>query len=184
MKYFVIGFNKCGTSTFHNIFIENGIKSTHSTKWHLVLDEYDAFSDNGNLNDYKTLLNKFPNENFILNIRNLRSWLISRFCHGWTEVNPKTAPWANPVSIEKCKRWATARKKYEQEVVDHFHEIKKELYIADIDQQDWVQSFCAQFNLKTPHQNHHNKTKKFITNTELYKKIVNTVDQYMNHENS
>ena len=57
MKYFIIGFNKCGTSTFHNIFIENGIKSTHSTKWHLVLDEYDAFSDNGNLNDYKKLLN-------------------------------------------------------------------------------------------------------------------------------
>ena len=184
MKYFIIGFNKCGTSTFHNIFIENGIKSTHSTKWHLVLDEYDAFSDNGDLNDYKKLLNLFPNENFILNTRNLKSWLISRFCHGWTKANPKTAPWSNPVSIETCKSWATSRKKYHQEVEDYFCEIKKELYIADIDQKDWVQSFCRHFDLKIPPNSHCNKTKSGITNTDLYKKIINVVDQYIEYENS
>jgi len=41
MKYFIIGFNKCGTSTFHKIFIENGITNTDLYKKIInVVDQY------------------------------------------------------------------------------------------------------------------------------------------------
>ena len=34
-KYFVIGFNKTATSTFHNLFLKNNLKSQHITKWEI-----------------------------------------------------------------------------------------------------------------------------------------------------
>ena len=45
-KYFVIGFNKTATTTFHNIFLENNLRSQHVTPnkggW-VKMDKYDCF---------------------------------------------------------------------------------------------------------------------------------------------
>ena len=76
-KYFVIGFNKTATSTFHNLFLENNLTSQHTTRWNT--DKYECFSDNGHLNNYKKLDLKYENSIFILNVRELDKWLISRF---------------------------------------------------------------------------------------------------------
>ena len=46
MKYFIIGFNKCGTTSIHDLFIKNNLKSQHYTCWNLNL--FDCFSDTGN----------------------------------------------------------------------------------------------------------------------------------------
>lgn len=83
-KYFVIGFNKTATSTFHNLFLENNLTSQHfglsKSKWNT--DNYQCFSDNGNLHNYKELDLKYENSIFILNVREIDNWLISRFKHG------------------------------------------------------------------------------------------------------
>ena len=75
-KYFVIGFNKTATTTFHNLFLKNNLTSQHSTRWNT--DKYACFSDNGPVNNYKELDLKYENSIFILNVRELDKWLISR----------------------------------------------------------------------------------------------------------
>ena len=54
-KIFVIGFNKTASTTLHKLFKVNNLKSQHATTWDLA--NYDCFSDNGNLNDFKKLDN-------------------------------------------------------------------------------------------------------------------------------
>jgi hypothetical protein len=92
-KYFVIGFNKTATLTFHELFLQNGLSSYHdgdskfrglvpkgTINWNT--DLHTCFSDNGNYQDYKLLDTKYPNSIFILNVRRLDEWLVSRFKHG------------------------------------------------------------------------------------------------------
>ena len=75
-KYFVIGFNKTATCTFHDLFLKNKLTSQHATRWNT--DNYTCFSDNGHLNDYKKLDLKYKNSIFILNVRELDKKLILR----------------------------------------------------------------------------------------------------------
>ena len=63
-KYFVIGFNKTATSTFHSLFLKNNFTSQHATKWDS--DKYACFSDNGNLNHYRELDVKYEDSVFML----------------------------------------------------------------------------------------------------------------------
>ena len=97
-KYFVIGFNKTATSTFHNLFSQNNLKSQHASKWNT--DNYTCFSDNGDLNDYEALDPKYENAIFILNVREIAKWLISRFKHGLRTVCMELN-WAYPCTREK-----------------------------------------------------------------------------------
>ena len=83
-KYFVIGFNKTATTSFHHLFLKNNLTSQHAGGiWDT--DKFKCFSDNGNLNNYKELDLKYENSIFILNVRHLDKWLISRFKHGLRE---------------------------------------------------------------------------------------------------
>lgn len=92
-KYFCIGLHKTGTSTLHQIALNNRLKSTHSTDWQnneKKIKLYDFFCDGGshynNINeiDYEYLYFKYPNSIFIINIREPRSWIISKLKHaGW-----------------------------------------------------------------------------------------------------
>ena len=110
MKIFIIGFNKCGTSSFHDFFQSNGLKSIHhhhkglgnaskkmaqnaeSGKQLLagVLDAFQAYSDMTFLSDseeiegfkmYKELDFQYPSSLFILNTRNIDDWVLSRLRH-------------------------------------------------------------------------------------------------------
>ena len=94
-KYFCIGLHKTGTNTLHQIALNNGLKSTHSIDWQnneKKIKLYDFFSDGGshynNINeiDYEYLYSKYPNSIFIINIREPRTWIISKLNHaGWHE---------------------------------------------------------------------------------------------------
>lgn len=94
-KYFCIGLHKTGTTTLHQIALNNSLKSTHSTDWannEGKIKLYDFFSDGGshynNINeiDYEYLYYKYPDSIFIINIREPRSWIISKLKHaGWCE---------------------------------------------------------------------------------------------------
>lgn len=89
-KYFCIGLHKTGTSTLHHIALNNKLKSIHSVDW--ANDEnkiklYDFFSDGGshynkiNEIDYEYLYSTYTDSIFIINIRDPKSWIISKLKH-------------------------------------------------------------------------------------------------------
>lgn len=104
-KIFQIGFNKCGTTSLHNFFLSNNLKSIHWDRSRLAkkinhnynnnlpllkgYEQYNCFTDMESLNDnifiylslYKELDKQYPNSKFILNIRNKENWINSRIKH-------------------------------------------------------------------------------------------------------
>ncbi len=84
-KIFVIGFNKTGTRSIHTIFKEMGLPSYHGGKWRncnnmRLLRLYDCFSD-GIPRSIARLDELFPGARFILQVRELDSWILSRLAH-------------------------------------------------------------------------------------------------------
>jgi hypothetical protein len=104
-KIFQIGFNKCGTTSIHNFFLQNGLKSIHWDNTNLAktiknnsdnnqpllsgYEQYDCFTDMESLGDhfyiylthYKELDKQYPNSKFILNVRDKEKWIKSRMKH-------------------------------------------------------------------------------------------------------
>jgi len=91
MKIFCIGFNKTGTVSLDKFFNANGIKSFHAAGWWYWTNPeefiHTAFTDGFEGNKYrkfpdlKWLENTFPESKFIVNTRNLDTWLLSRYNH-------------------------------------------------------------------------------------------------------
>ena len=86
---FCIGFNKTGTVSLHEAFVQCGLRSFHDKRWiEMVnsgkLPNYDVFSDGDvsqlDLNNLKRMSN---NCKFILNTRSLKNWLVSRCKHAF-----------------------------------------------------------------------------------------------------
>ena len=102
-KIFQIGFNRCGTHSLHQFFLDNNIRSIHWARGQLALEinknyrmgrrllgplesQFDAFSD---MEDYPTqtfasqyfkqIHAEHPAGFFILNTRPVEKWLTSRF---------------------------------------------------------------------------------------------------------
>jgi hypothetical protein len=159
MKYFVIGFHKTATTTMHELFLLNGIKSLHDNNWDL--DNYDAFSDNKDLTIYTELCIKYPDAKFILNIRNMKGWILSRLNHGiiYKKLNEKDArnnwtwKWAYPISESKILEIIEFRNTHIQSVLNDFksRNMMNQLVVLDIDQADWINFFCSELNLKQQH---------------------------------
>ena len=94
-KYFCIGLHKTGTSTLHKIAIKSNLKSIHHPHWNImdnILNKYDFFCDGGGIYDtdnsmdfdYKKLESQYHNSFFIINIRNIETWIVSKLKHaGW-----------------------------------------------------------------------------------------------------
>ena len=175
-KYFVIGFNKTATSTFHNLFIKNNLKSQHSTKWET--DTYTCFSDNGNMNNYKQLDLKYNNSIFILNIRELDKWLIPRFKQGLREPTPN---WAHPCNREMCINWIYEREKYHLEVLEYFSKNPNKIIIVNIERKGWVNYLCSQLGFKNTNIESKNvfKTK----DNKKHKKIIEIVNKTLEELN-
>ena len=149
-KIFVIGFNKTATTTFHNIFLKNNLKSQHSNKWNL--QKFDCFSDNIEMNDnFKILYNKYPDADFILNTRTLKKWIISRFKHGNAIAikNKKFKKnWAWPPTEELVKKWIIERETYYSDVLNFFKDKPNKLLIINIDQPNWEEFLYSHFNFQ------------------------------------
>jgi len=82
-KSFFIGFGKTGTTTIHNTLLDHGIRSHHSGRWKKWVDsknksaieKFDSYQDSRGGN-YEWLESEFDSF-FVLNTRNLKSWLVS-----------------------------------------------------------------------------------------------------------
>jgi hypothetical protein len=138
-KIFVIGFNKTASTTLHQLFKVNNLKSQHATSWDLP--NYDCFSDNGNLNDFKQLDNLYKDAIFILNTRNLTNWLISRFKHGHRQHErlQRDNNWAYPCTSELAAQWIKDRETYYLQVLDYFKDRPNKLIIISIEDPNWKQ---------------------------------------------
>lgn len=174
-KIFVIGFNKTATSTFHKLFLENNLRSQHDTMWEV--NDYDCFSDNGNLNDFKKLDMDYPNSMFVLNVRRLDKWLISRFKHGITEKwsNGLETNWAYPPTTRLCRTWINERETYYIDVLNYFKYKPDQLIIVNIENDGWQQYVSSNLGFTVDcvdAENISNKNK----NTEEYINMSNVVD--------
>ena len=155
MKYFVIGFNKSATTTIHELFLLNGIKSQHDNNWDL--EKYDAFSDNKDLSVYRELSIKYPDAIFILNIRSIKEWMLSRVNHGIiykTLYNNDPSSdwiwnWTYPISESKILNNIVWRNIHIKTVLNDFksRNMMNQLLVLDVDQADWIKFFCSQLNL-------------------------------------
>jgi len=155
----------------------NGFRSQHGNrngkgkKWDT--DLYDCFSDNGQMNKFQELDNKFTNAIFILNTRNLRSWLISRLMHG---QKMKTS-WAYPPSVALCHKWILDRDQYHRKVLEHFKNKKEKLIVVSIDEKDWITYLANKLNFQHYNDNIElNKTKE-NENESMRDLMVSIVDE-------
>ena len=177
-KYFVIGFNKTATTTIHQLFLKNNLNSRHTPKkWET--DKYTCFTDNGHQYNYRELDLKYEDSIFILNVRELDRWLISRFKHGirkWRKPN-----WAYPCTIEKCIEWIEHREKYHQEILEYFADRPNKIIIINTDKREWMNYLCSQLQFKN------NKIKSrnihVTTDSDEHKKIIEVVNKTLEELN-
>jgi len=174
-KFFVIGFNKTATSTFHKLFLTNDLKSQHDTVW--KVNDFDCFSDNGNLNNFKQLDKDYPNSIFILNTRSLDKWLISRFQHGVTEnkMNGLETNWAYPCSNKLCNEWINERETYYLDVLNYFKNNPNKLIIVNTENDNWLQFISSKLGFTVDWVKSENISDK-NTQTQAFIKITKIVD--------
>lgn len=144
-KIFQIGFNKCGTTSLCQMFIESGLKSIHwdggniAKKIHSNIkqnkppldgvDGYDCYTDIENINtnsfpliDYYELLDKtYPNSLFILNTRPLDNWIKSRLNHqGGEYANTFKKVLGVDTNEELVKIWTEQWTEHHNKVIEYF----------------------------------------------------------------
>ena len=177
-KYFVIGLNKTATSTLHSFFKENNLKSQHQKSEFWDTSKYDCFSDITSGDDiWKELDKKFENAIFILNVRDLDKWLVSRFKHGLRNKSK----WAYPCTPEKCIEWIYQREKYCLEILEYFSGKPNKLIIVNIEREGWITYLSSQLNFdsKIIESKNVNKTTKKHDNIV---KIVNETLEQLNYD--
>lgn len=171
-KIFVIGFNKTATSTFHQLFLSNGLKSQHGGVW--KTDKYDCLSDNPELNNYKELYKNYPNSIFILNTRGLYSWLLSRAMH--CEYHKQT--WGYPLTKKLVSKWIDNRYKKYVEILDFFKDSPEKLIIVNIEKDNWLPFIMKKLGIKKLPHKKYNTAKKMSPKKkkELESIILETLD--------
>ena len=95
-KIFCIGLHKTWPSSLHDMASHSKFKSTHSTGWLLdnwIISNFNFFCDGGshydNIKEFKyiALSKQYPDAKFIISIRDLEPWIISKLKHGGWDMN-------------------------------------------------------------------------------------------------
>lgn len=179
-KIFVIGFNKCATTTIHHLFKQNNLSSYHQgvkykiRKWTDVFDKYKCFSDIGFTIDIIKNLNKTnPNSLFILNTRKLNKWIISRFEHGVRGYLKNGKHCYYPFSEDQMIHWIKLRENYYKEVLEYFKNTPDKLLIINIEKHNWENYVKEKLNFKIKIKNSKNIKKK----SKEYSSICNSVNK-------
>ena len=170
MKIFVIGFNKTGTTSLHNLFDIIKIKSIHTIRPIIpIIDNYDAFSDGDHYN-FEQYYNIYPNSLFILNTRPIFNWLISRYKHA--DAHKFKPCWCWPISDERTNKWISDREKHYKNILNFFADKPDQLLIVNIEKNGWenvVLKFINKENNKFPNFT----SKKNVRENKTIKQIEN-----------
>ena len=165
-KVFVIGFNKCGTSSmcqalkmlgYHadHFSTQNAVKRAIQEKkppLHYVKTPFNAYTDNCWISYNFELLDKhYPGSKFILLTRNMEDWLKSRKKH--VLRNRKAAAkgeykggW---LKIEE-KKWIRNWNRYHPRVKKYFKNRPKDLLIIDVCKGEGFDKLCSFLGKKKP----------------------------------
>jgi len=179
MKIFCIGANKTGTRTLHRTFRALGYRCKHNAWWKWTLNKdtnklnkYDFFSDNGNMSNLIWIKQEYPNAIFILNTRNLKTWLISRYNHSNIRGGFSNSP-------EEIKKWIFEKNKYHKKVLDLFN---NNILVIDIEKDGNLETKKKlnkkfNFNIKEIYPSGINKNKKnYINNVNDINKILSSLN--------
>ncbi len=136
-KVFAVGFNKTGTTSLHVLFKSLGLPASHGPAWRTgnaaVLRAHDAFSD-GIPGDIAALDAAHPGAAFILQVRDLRSWVISRLGHIARKKAAGNLPGGGPkwdVTEFAVRAWIEDRQAYHLAVLEHFRQRPDDLLVIN-----------------------------------------------------
>lgn len=166
-KIFCIGLNKTGTSSLHKAFQILNIKSVHfiddkgnNIKDIIInnylaqndilkdLENYDAFSDWDRtpyaISIFKEFDKQYPNSKFIVNSRDIKSWLDSREKHvRKNKERKKKYPNEDIVWLEiDIKAWKNEYETHYNEVYSYFKDREKDLLKFDVTKGDGWEKLC------------------------------------------
>lgn len=135
-KVFAIGFNKSGTTSLHTVFMSMKLISYHGTAWRdcsdmKLLRTYDCFSDDVP-KDLPKLDRLFPNSKFILQVRDLRSWVYSRLAH--IQRERETGFYGSPeweLSEYAIRSWIEKRQNHHLFVLSYFQNRPADLLVVN-----------------------------------------------------
>lgn len=136
-KVFAVGFNKSGTTSLHALFESLGLPSYHGEEWRgcddlPLLYSYDCFSD-GIPADLAKLDSLFPGSKFILQVRDLESWVYSRLAHIEREKKRNAfrgdPEWNN--TEYAVKAWLRKRNNHHLFVLSYFSERPSDILVVN-----------------------------------------------------
>lgn len=148
-KVFAIGFNKSGTTSLHTLFMSMKLISYHGTTWRDCTDmnllrTYDCFSDDVP-KDLPKLDKVFPGSRFILQVRDLRSWVYSRLAH--IERERAQGVYGSPnwdLTEYAIRAWILKRHNHHLFVLSYFQNRPDDLLLVNfIRDEDAAQKVCA-----------------------------------------
>lgn len=156
-KVFCIGYNKSGTTSLHELFQTLGYHSLHSTIWgdtarRLIHHRYECFSD-AVPDDFRVLDRRFPNSRFILQVRELDRWVVSRLAHiqrGVAKGRDYDLPgWVD--ADESIGYWLGQRQAHHRAVLDHFATQPERLLVVNVcSDSDWEPRVAAFVGASAP----------------------------------
>ncbi|WP_025007224.1 sulfotransferase family protein [Marinilabilia salmonicolor] len=201
-KIFCIGLNKTGTTSLHDAFLKLGIQSVHcnekngrhikpiikdnyesGNKLLQGIEHYDAYSD-WNIPSTNHLFieldKQYPNSKFILNTRDMNSWIKSREKHvkriknldKLQEKYPDN-PWYN---IDK-NAWEEEFRNHHKKVLDYFANRKDDLIVFDVTNGDSWEKLCNFLNKDIP-----NKPFPVSNKGNIYLKLNHRFKQLFNNK--
>jgi hypothetical protein len=136
-KIFAIGFNKSGTTSLHALFESLGRPSYHGVDWRAcdnldLLRSYDCFSDDIP-QDLPKLDRMFPSSKFILQVRELDTWIYSRLAHidryRGVEGYKQTPTW--DTTEHAVKTWIEQRNRHHLHVLSYFQDRPSDLLVVN-----------------------------------------------------
>ncbi len=173
-KIFCIGPNKTGTTSLHAAFEILGIRSAHFRCEHgnikdiiegnylserpllTSIDDFDAYSDwnRPRTNWYFKLFDtQYPGSKFILNTRDLESWMRSREHHVGRYSNLAERRAQNPdstwLNIDR-EAWTREWNELHHEVREYFADRNPDLLTLDVVAGDGWEKLCPFLGLPTP----------------------------------
>lgn len=177
-KVFAIGFNKTATFSIDAVFRELGLHSYHGQHWRSTSRPvfywlYDAFSD-GVPDDFRRLDRRFPGSRFILQVRDLDTWIDSRLEHikrtPEALLRTQSSDWS--IDPESIRAWVERRNRHHLDVLDYFRHRREDLllinFIRDPDAAGAIARFLGDRDtVEKPHRNSHRLDGDELRNHEL-----------------
>ena len=174
-KIFCIGLNKTGTTSLHQAFEILGLKSVHfvDDKGNNIkdiiqenylagndilkgLEGYDAFTDWDNSRNsveiFKEFDKQYPESKFILNTRELNSWLDSRENHvKRNQATKEKNPDADITWLEVDREgWEMQFRSHHDEVYKYFDGRNDDLLVIDVTNGDGWELLCPFLGVERP----------------------------------